>query len=254
MQPPSEPLSTTLPENELEQQLQPIRSMRLSQVAVDQITLLIEDGRLGINDPLPSERQLIQQLGVSRASVREALRILEAQGLIRVRPGKGAIVISKGSYEVVPVLQAWLAEHYDEVLDVVEVRDLLESQAAYLAARNSSDEIIRELREALDEMLRSIERNDQVQVTNVDREFHRLLYQASGNGFLKMLGDGIVASLYGPRYSILRIPQRAEQSVREHEEILEAITEGDGDRARAAVQKHMASVREALVSLQAKSK
>jgi DNA-binding FadR family transcriptional regulator len=244
--------SKRLSKNGTGKQLQPIRTLRLSQVAVDQITGLIEDGSFNINDSLPSERQLIQQLGVSRASVREALRILEAQKLIQVRPGKGAIVVSKPSSDVVLALQAWFAEHYDEVLDVVDVRDVLESHAAYLAAQNSSAEIILQLRATLDEMLHCIARDDLVQVTNVDREFHRLLCEASGNRFLRMLGDSIVASLYGPRYSILRLPERAHQSVREHEEILKAIAAGNGARARKAVHQHMRSVREALVALQVK--
>ncbi|HBY97725.1 MAG: FadR family transcriptional regulator [Ardenticatenaceae bacterium] len=230
--------------------LQPIRARRLSEIAVSQITALIEDGRLTIGSQLPSERELMGQLGISRASVREALRVLESQGLIAVQPGKGGFVIGTvPQADILPGLLNWFEEHRDEVLDVIEVREMLESHAAARAAERATPEAIAGLREAVARMRFYVERDDLVEATNTDREFHRRLYEASGNIFLKLLGDGIVATLFGPRHSLLRIPGRAERSLRDHEVIVEAIAAGNPQAAREAIYRHMSRARDALASM-----
>ena len=243
----------SLEQQESEIFLQPIRSLRLSEIAVDQITALIEEGRLKIGDQLPSERELMQQLGVSRTSVREALRVLESRGMLEVHPGKGAFVVGLVSQvDILPGLQSWFGKHKDEVLDVLHVRELLESEAAHLAAQFASPEDVSRLRVAIDKMEACVRDNQLSDATHVDREFHRLLYEASGNRFLKLIGDGIVVTLFGPRHSVLRIPFRAQQSLEEHAEIVDAITAGNPEWAREAIHRHMASVREVLLALQAK--
>lgn len=232
----SDPLDETI--------VQPIRSRRLSQFAVDQITALIEEGKLVVGQKLPSERELTNQLNVSRASTREALRVLEAQGLIEVRPGKGAYVVASiPQDDIQSGLNAWFEEHRDEVLDILEVRELLEGFAAYKAAQVKSPEIVIEMRETIEEMRECVKKDALVEATSADRKFHRLLYEASGNRFLKMLGDGIVGALFGPRYSLLRIPGWAEKSLEEHTAILDAIASGNSESANETIQKHMMSIR-----------
>ena len=234
----------TIEENTI---IKPIRSRRLSEIAVDQITSLIESGHLQIGDKLPSERELMDQLGVSRASVREALRVLESQGLIIVQPGKGAFIAGTVSQaDVLESLVNWLKSSGNELLDVIAVRAVLESYAVQLAVDNCPKETIKKLRNAIDKMRTSIEHGASIDATRADREFHKLLYEASGNSFLKMLGDSIVASLHGARHSVLRIPGRARQSLEEHEAIIDAISEKDPQKALGAVDKHIRMTREIL--------
>src|SRR5262249_14590492 len=145
-------------------------------------------------------------------------------------------------------LLAWFEEHRDEVLDMIEVREMLESRAAYQAARCASPAMVDRLRRAVTEMRSYVERGGLMEAAHADREFHRLLYEASGNRFLKLLGDAIVAALLTPRQSLLRIPGRAQRSVAEHQAIVEAIAGGDPESARRAIGRHMASVR-ALLSV-----
>jgi len=238
-----------LPDNIKEAIVQPIRSRRLSGFAVDQITALIEEGKLAVGQKLPSERELTNQLNVSRASTREALRVLEAQGLIEVRPGKGAYVVASiPQGDIQAGLNAWFEEHRDEVLDMLEVRELLEGYAVYQAAQVTSPEVVREMRETIEEMRRCVEMDALVEATSADRKFHRLLYEASGNRFLKLLGDGIVGALFGPRFSLLRIPGWAQRSLEEHTTILDAIETGNPEGAKEAIHKHMAGIRSALES------
>lgn len=229
------------------QLIKPIRPIRLSKIAVEQITGLIEEGRLKIGDQLPSERDLIEQLGIGRSSVREALRILESQGLIKVQPGKGAFVVETvPQNELVPALQAWFEEHREEILEVMEVREQIERLAASRAAERVTPEMVERLREIIAKMRDRIAEGALIETTQCDRDFHRLIYEFSGNSFLGVLGDFLVVSTTGPRTSVLRLPGRAQTSVAEHEAIIEAIAARDADAAREAVSYHNASVREAL--------
>lgn len=229
--------------------LLPLRSKRLSELAVDQITGLIEEGHLKIGDKLPSEKELTVQLGISRASAREALRILESQGLVEVLPGKGAFVIdSPPKTDVTYELQVWFAKHREEVFDVLAVRELLEGYAAYEAAKTLTPELIEALRSSIEEMERCVEEGSLVEVTNADRKFHRLLYEASGNRLLKLLGDGIVGAIFGPKYSLLRIPGQAQKSIIDHKRILECLVAGDPEKAMEATRQHVDSTRKGIAA------
>ncbi|MCZ7571202.1 MAG: FadR family transcriptional regulator [Ardenticatenaceae bacterium] len=242
------------PKREATAVLQPIRARRLSETVVAQITTLIDEGRLKVGDPLPSERELIEQLSVSRASVREALRVLESQGLVAVQPGKGAVVVGTAPHtDILPAVLAWFEEHRDEVLDILEVREMLESRAAFLAAQRAPLETLERMHAVLGTMRKAVEQGELLGATHMDREFHRLLYEASGNHFLKLLADSIVVTLLGTRYTILRVPGRAEMSVDQHEAIVDAIEARDPERAREASLAHMTSVRRALQELHVKS-
>jgi GntR family transcriptional repressor for pyruvate dehydrogenase complex len=230
--------------------LRPIRSRRLSELAVDQITAHIEEGRYAVGEKLPSESDLTEQLHVSRTSVREALRILEAQGLIQVQPGKGAFVVGVAAQANFQAgLMAWFEEHLHEVSDILAVRELLESHSAHIAAESASPETVAELRGAVEEMQECVDRGTLVDAARADRSFHRLLYKATGNRFLEMLGDSIVATLLEPRRSLLRLPGRAQGSVDEHRAIVECIAAGDAEGARLRVSEHLTRIRDQIARL-----
>jgi GntR family transcriptional repressor for pyruvate dehydrogenase complex len=230
--------------------LERIRSARISDAAVEQITSLIESGHIKIGDRLPSERELIKRLGVSRTSVREALRMLEAQGILEVQPGRGAFVISDGRQTdfLAPMLN-WLRDHQRDMLDIVEVREAIETKAVFLAAQRVGDGELQKLEAVLEEMEQHNKHGEMDKVSELDRVFHRLLCDASGNNFLRMLADNIVQALAEPRYSILVVPGRAQVSLSEHRAILEALRAGDPDLAVSAMFAHMQSVKRALSSL-----
>lgn len=226
---------------------QPIQNVRLSDSAVEQISALIESDELSVGDKLPGERELMLQLGIGRASVREALRQLESQGFVAVRPGKGTFIVNSGPQkELLPALTEWFEQHDEEWLEVLEVRGELESLAVGLAARTAPIAKIEKLEAAVDSMSNFVEKGDLMAATHADREFHRLLYEASGNSFLALLGDSIVGSLFAPRYSILRVPGKAQQSIDEHRAILGAIRSRSPELGKEAIYQHISSVRVSL--------
>lgn len=227
-----------------------IRSARISDAAVEQIMGLIASGHIEVGDQLPSERELIKRLGVSRTSIREALRILEAQGVLEVQPGRGAFVISTGNEtDFLSPITNWLYVHKRDMLDIVEVREAIESKAVFLAAKNISPNQLEQMEVMVEQMVQYTAMGQVDELTATDRAFHRLFCEASGNNFLKTLADNIVEALAEPRYSILAVPRRATISLQEHRRILNALKARDPEAARKALVAHLQSVARAISSL-----
>jgi len=230
--------------------LQRVKKVRISDTVVDQIIALIEEGKLPVGARLPGERELLSQLQVGRASVREALRILEAQRVIEVRPGKGAFIISDivhlSEYEGI---RLWFEEHIAEFLKLLEIREALEMQAAAMASVNASMDQLEEIKAVLDETEEQVTRADWAKVTELDQEFHRMLAQASDNDLLAQIVAAIIEAMVEPRRSLLRIPGRAKASLQEHRAIFRAVKNHGATRADEAVKAHIAHVRLAIGSL-----
>jgi GntR family transcriptional regulator, transcriptional repressor for pyruvate dehydrogenase complex len=228
--------------------LQRVKKVRISDTVVDQIINLIEKGKLPVGAQLPGERDLVNQLQVGRASVREALRILEAQGVIEVRPGIGAFIISDVSKEYEGI-KLWFQEHAHEILDILQIREALERQAAALACAKAAPDDIARMEAVLDEAEQSLVQNDLEQLGHLDQQFHRLVGQASGNELLAQIVNSIIEATVSPRRSIQRIPGRARTSLEEHRAIWQAIRDRDTDAAEQAIKDHITSVRNAIESL-----
>src|SRR5690606_36456389 len=143
----------------------------------------------------------------------------------------------------------WLRDHQRDMLDIIEVREAIETKAVYLAAGRATEEDLEKLESALAQMEEHVSRGEVDKATELGRVFHRLLCEASGNNFLRTLADNILQAIAEPRYSILVMPGRAHVSVEEHRAILEALAAEDPEAAVSAMLDHMVSVKRALSSL-----
>jgi len=223
--------------------IQAVSTQRLYRQIADQLAELIRLGEFNAGDRLPSERDLSQQFGVSRASVREALLALEIDGLIDVRVGLGVFV---NAAPAANSLTAALAE--PGPFEVLAARQLIEGETAALAALHGSAEDHARIRETLTLM------SDEVTATgaglDADALFHLCIAEASGNGALIHM----VKQLWGFRYSAMfrkldehfDTPARHAQAIEEHRRVVEAIERRDADAARAAILAHLNNVRDAL--------
>lgn len=236
---------------ESENLFQRVKKVRVSDTVVEQILSLIEDGTLQIGDQLPSERQLVDQFHVARASVREALRILEFEGVVEVQPGRGIFVIGNGSNQGADeeIVRQWFKEHTSEILEILQVRKALECEATYYAALKALPEVIQDLRITLETAEAAIEEGNLDKLVQLDRHFHRVLVSASGNKLLADLIDMTVDALLNPRRSLMRLPGRAPLSWQAHRNIFEAVAAHDADAAQQAMEAHIMNVREAIVDL-----
>lgn len=227
--------------------LEPISKTRLSEVAVSRIRDYILEQNLQPGYQLPSERQLGESLGISRASVREALRILEIVGMIEVRPGSGSYVKNRDGDLSMP-LSTWLPKDAESLREHYEIRQLLEPRCASLAAQRVTPEIVKALQEQMELFSGCVEQGDLEGMILADTEFHRLLGLATQNRMLSLLMNTISRYLHEGWEGVLPIPGRAESTIREHNEIYQAVKAHDPVTAKSAMARHLSN---AIADLQA---
>lgn len=158
----------------------PIKVRKISEEIVDQIKGAILEGKLRPGDKIPPERELINQLGVSRISIREALKTLESMGFIDIRQGNGSFVRSVVTDRVKDPLNIMIRENVEKFFELAEVRKELEAWSAYHAAQRATESEI----EALGRNTREMEkyfREEKTPPPKVDADFHLTISQSSHN-------------------------------------------------------------------------
>jgi GntR family transcriptional regulator, transcriptional repressor for pyruvate dehydrogenase complex len=217
--------------------LRPFNRPRLYEQLVERLLDHIQAEGLTAGDRLPPERELASQLGVSRASVSQALIALEVQGIIDVRHGDGAVIL-----DVPPQQQvlAALGARRNQLREVIEAREALEVQLAALAAKRRTEDDLAAIDDALDGMAREISRGGRG-VTG-DERFHAAVTAAAHSGLLADLMTKISELVRQSRIESLSQPGRPEQSLAGHHKVAEAIRSGDAGAAAAAMGEHIAAV------------
>lgn len=222
--------------------LRPIEHTRVSEEAVDQIVDLIRNRQLTPGDRLPGERQLVKDLGISRTSVREALRSLEGMGLIEVRAGVGAFVKHPISEFVNGALPPRLLIDRETLKKLYQLREIIETGAVAIAARTATDEDLNTIRQALEQMEACYADDDLDGMVDADIELHRTILVATGNEILVRVMDNIADLQKEMRRASLSIHEGVPLTIAGHRAILEALAERDPDKARQAMQEHLKTV------------
>jgi GntR family transcriptional regulator, transcriptional repressor for pyruvate dehydrogenase complex len=217
------------------------RAAGVTDDAIERIRARIAGGEWGPGTRLPRESDLAQQLGLSRNSLREAVRALSLARVLEVRQGDGTYVASLEPGELLePTLSATDLLRGRTVLDLFEVRRMLEPEAAALAARASSPEVVASLRRELDRMIDAGDRADEL--VEADTAFHDVIAAARGNGVLRALLRSLSTSTQRARLWHGIAERGALDLAREeHTRIYEAIAAGDADLARASALMHIAT-------------
>ena len=222
--------------------LKPIERTRVSQSAVDQIVELIRLRQLEPGDKLPGERQLVEQLGVGRTSVREALRALEAMGLIEVRPGIGTFVKHPVSELMATSLPHPLLLDRNTLKKLFELREIIETSAAATAAVKATTNDLVLIRKAVEQMEAYYTAQNLESMVAADIELHRAILVATGNDILVSLIDNISDLLWEMRRASLSISEGVKQSIAGHRAILKALEQRQPEAARQAMQAHLKTV------------
>jgi GntR family transcriptional repressor for pyruvate dehydrogenase complex len=218
--------------------LKPIIKTRLSEAAIEQIKDLIVSNNLPPGSKLPSERHLVDALGISRSSIREALRMLEIMGLVEVKPGKGVYVKGLTGDLFMP-LSSLLSIRSETLHHHFEARLMLEPEAAALAAKRASKTDIRRLKEALDGFNENLKKNNLVALIREDIEFHRLIANATNNRTIEILMNTIARHDFDGWKMALRTKKRPANTVIEHGKVFKAIAAGDEKKAKNAMRSHL---------------
>jgi DNA-binding FadR family transcriptional regulator len=224
--------------------VQAIENRRLYRQVADQIEALIAAGEFAPGDRLPPERDLAGKLGVSRATVREAMIALELAGLVDVRTGSGIYVLTP------PVVH----EEKDVgpgPFELLDARRALEGGVAALAAQNATEAEIAALRQALD--LMQCEQAGGADTEDGDRLFHIEIARATHNALLLRTVTEMWEWTRGPMWTRLNdnLYMRANRPrwLADHGRVFEAIRRHDPDEAQAAMRQHIAHVKEQLLNV-----
>jgi DNA-binding FadR family transcriptional regulator len=214
----------------------------------EQLEQAIRRGDYMPGDRLPSERELSDLFGVSRVSVREALRSLEAVGFVEVRQGYGTVVIDPAS-RASRDLRRWVELNRDEALDLLLVRGALDELAAGEAAGRHDDVATAAVHRAHDAFAGAAEAHEPLdRLRELDIAFHMAVARASGSELLANLLTDLHDHLAESRTVGFRPLDRPRRSAKEHAAIVEAIESGDRAAAAAATATHIAHVRQILAA------
>jgi GntR family transcriptional regulator, transcriptional repressor for pyruvate dehydrogenase complex len=226
--------------------LKAIKKTRLYEEVVGQLHQLIDDGRLKAGDRLPSERELAETFRVSRSSVREAIKTLENEGMVVSRPGSGTFITAVNVEAIIPPLASLLSRGKDALVDLFEMRCLVEPSIAALAAERATPADILRLKEIYSQQEQQINRD--TSAVDSDAAFHLTIGRATHNAALQRLVASIVEILKPIREKSLQTPGRAHKSLASHREILVAIERHDPELARQAMQRHIQAVEENVLA------
>ncbi len=185
-----------------------------------------------------NEEHIAKEIQVSRTPIREALCRLENEGIVTIIPRRGAFVSD-------------LTEN--NVREILLIREVLEGLVVRLAVENMDAKTLQKLSKAIAKVSSIPEEDrDLVNYTRSEVDFHSILLSASNNQMLKNMMDMVNAHLQIIRLRTVVIPERAQKTVKEHQQILKAIEKGDAQSAEALMRKHVRSVRQvALKNIEA---
>ena len=207
---------------------------------VHRLLTYIADKGFALGERLPSERELAEQLGIGRNSLREALKVLEAMGVLEIRHGSG-IFLRKLDVEPRDDSGMWLMIHKDEILHMITVRETLDLKAIDLIP----EERYLSIREQLRDCVAAVR---QTRCTNQDMlqhdlVFHNIIRKASGNDILMSICVLLTGTIYDERKVLFSRREYVERSLWEHMQIANAFGSGDVNQIKQAYIAHLTSTR-----------
>lgn len=201
---------------------------------------LILEGKLSAGEKVPPERELAELFGVSRPSIRDALRELENRGLISRKPGRGTIVLGPG--ERAQIADGALgidASLKPEIRHIMELRAIVEPPIARLTAARATQRDLAQLRELVEEMERDVTKE---RYAELDRAFHQAIAQYAHNPLLELINEQIAQQIAPSRASRYQTKARRQASSVSHRRIYGAIAAGDVEAAEREARDHVLGI------------
>ena len=217
----------------MESRMQKIQAKTLHQEVANQIRGMIRNGIL-VKGQKIDEKYLCESMGVSRTPVRESLRMLSSEGLIDLIPNKGAYISE-------PPIK--------DVKDMFEVMSVLEGTCARLATKKMTAKDFSKIETLHKELEKHYSRQDHEAYLETNNAYHVLIQELPGNKVLNDVINGLRQKILLYRHRQLYQPERFEQSIQEHRDLLEAFRKRDASLAERLMKKHLIKQCEALVSL-----
>ncbi len=221
----------------------------------DEVVLYIKDlihrDQFSPGEKIPGEREMAQKINVSRNTVREAYKILGAQGYLTIKHGQGVFISDENS-QIRNLTSSFFMKR-DNVLELFSIRKVLESQAVIWAMENPQADHQREFKHILEDNRLALKNKASFEeLSLLDQKFHLALCRMSGNTILVRIMINLIDLLSEVRMQTIQIPGRSEQSLKEHILIVEAMMAGDKKLAKQCILKHLSSVEDSIIKYQSK--
>jgi len=230
--------------------LKPIKTKKIYEEIIYQVKKLVTDGILRPGDKLMSERDMAEQLQVGRPAVREAYRALEAMGIIEIKQGGGTFIREISNDSLAEALALTLMTQQYTARELLELRKILEVEAAGLAALRHSEEDVARLEDTMRQMREDLLTGDLGQ--RADWNFHYVVAEAAHNSLLLRFMDSIADTrcklLQASRNELYRKPGMPQRLLKDHHAIFEAIVAGRDREARRAMYKHLVRIEKAILN------
>lgn len=208
----------------------------LSEQTASQIMdMILVEKRFQTGDKLPNELELAQELGISRVTLREAIRILCTRGLVEIQRGRGTFVTanSNAMADLSPLGNLAVSNR-----DLLEIRMMTEPAVAYYAARRATNEEKRRIRDLSDKIEHIItnDRDNIQERLRLEQDFHNAIASASHNPFMNQLLPIMNKSIYN---DVIHAEESVTYSMQDHREIVHFIETGNAEGAKAAMKMHI---------------
>lgn len=228
-----------------EKKITPIVVPKASDILASQLRQMIVQGLLSPGSALPTERALVVESGLSRTSVRDALRVLESEGLISTKVGRsgGSIVTLPGRDSVARSVELFVRTHGIRLESLLECRVAVEPTLARLAARHRTEEQLAEMTDLHEKFVNSV--NDVQEYKAINLDWHLSVARASGNEPLVALMEAISMPIKDAMdYKHVTTPELRVMAVTAHTAILKAIREQDEEAAFKRMDRHVSGYRD----------
>jgi len=231
-----------------------VKSNKVSEHIIEQVRKAIFEGQLKPGDKLPPERELIKNFGVSKATLREALRSLEVLGFLEIRKGAsgGAFVTEVDLKKARDCFTNFLHFKNLSLEDLAEVRLLLESYIAEKAALTVTEEDLQRLKKLIEESDYVLKHDTPIETRKNEIEFHRIIGSVTGNPILMFILDFVENLLIDTKEILQPGKEFSKKVLNAHKRIYKALLQRDPKKVREEMVKHVVEVEKDLIILQRK--
>lgn len=227
----------------------PIKTKKIYEEIVEQIKGMITTGELNAGDKLVPERELAERLQVGRSAVREAYRALEAIGLIEIRPGEGTFMREMGTKAMNDVMSLAVLTGKDTLFELMELRKIVEVEAAALAAQRRTEDDLINMKHWLEQMKKDIAGGSLGDVADI--KFHYALSDAAHNSLLSRLMNSISETMKKEMVTIREkmylTPGTPSRLYEQHKVIFHGILKGNINEAKKAMFIHLDTAEKELI-------
>lgn len=225
--------------------MEPIKRIPLVEQVEERIEKMIREEDYQPGMKLPAEVTLCRELNVSRGTIREALKSLQAKGIVELKSGKGAFVAEPRAAEN-PEAIHWLIENEEDLRHFLELREAVEPLAARLATERCDDRMRETLQELHRQFVEHANSRNYVELAVLDEKFHRVISDACGNPLIQEIMDSLNRGVVSFRENTFKVNQNVHDTIGPHGKILKAILSGDSAKAEREMKRHVHKIAENL--------